>query len=244
VSIVLRYPVRAVRAVQRFSWLHPEWWSIVLCALAWLAMLARHRRHSAHLLQHSSTFEEQLINWTLMVAAMMLPLVMPAVRIAANRSLWGRRDRAMAGFLVGYLAPSMGLGVLVIGLQPLHWEHKFFAAGVGFVVAAAWRATLMHRRALIACHRTQPLAPLGWRADRDCLRFGGSIGLACVRSCWPLMIACALAEHNLMTSIAATMIGVVERWTFRPRVRSAVLASLAIAGYCFLLAVFDPSISS
>jgi hypothetical protein len=50
------------------------------------------------------------------------------------------------------------------------------------VGAAGWQLTPGKRRALYACHRAAPLAAAGWRADRDCVSYGLSIGSSCVRN--------------------------------------------------------------
>jgi hypothetical protein len=240
VSSVLTYPrIPAATPVRQFFWLHPEWWSVALCCLAWAVMLLHGWQHVWHSVEHRMLLDEELLGWMVMVAAMMLPLVMHAVRITASRSLWARRHRAIAGFLLGYLAPWLVLGVVVVGLREGSWARTYLAAGLGFVGAALWLGTPMHRRALSACHRTVPLAPRGWRAHRDCLRYGGAIGVACVWSCWPLMLACAFSGHGLVAMTGAMVVSAAERWSFRPRTRAAVIGTLAIASYYLVLAVLD-----
>jgi hypothetical protein len=49
--------------------------------------------------------------WMLMVAAMILPLQIDGVRRIAEYSLWSRRHRAIAGYLVGYLIVWAAAGV-------------------------------------------------------------------------------------------------------------------------------------
>jgi predicted metal-binding membrane protein len=226
-----------VSPVRQFVWLHPEWWSVAISAFAWTVMLDHCWQHGRHGIHHWMTFPEELQHWVLMIAAMMLPLILDAVQWTAGSSLWRRRHRAIAGFLVGYLAPWLAVGVVAAGLREQAWTHAYAVAAVALALAAVWQLTPMHRRGLTGCHRRRPLAPVGWRADRDCLRFGSVIGVACVVSCWPLMLGCALTGHGLTAMTGGMAIGWVERRSFRPRPRAAAAAALALSGYYLLLAI-------
>jgi hypothetical protein len=230
--------------MQLFFWLHPEWWTVALCGVAWLAMLQHGWQHAGHGALHRMSFPQELVSWLLMVAAMMLPLVVDSVRATADASLWARRHRAIAGFVVGYLAPWAAVGVVAVGVRQLSWIHTHAAPALVFGMAALWLLTPMHRRGLVACHRRRPLAPLGWRADRDCLAFGGTIGRACVSSCWPLMLACALTGHALVAMIGGMGVSLIERWSFRPRIRAAALGALALAIYFGVQAGWDSGVST
>ena len=109
------------------------------------------------------------------------------------------------------------------------------AAAVGFGAALLWQVTTLKRRALLACHRTQPLAPAGWRADLDCLRFGWTIGVSCLVSCWALMLACLLSGHSLPAMFGATAVGWGERnmSPLHTRFTCALIATLAL-GYALV----------
>jgi predicted metal-binding membrane protein len=223
--------------LQYFFWQHPEWWSAALSAFAWTAVLLHARQHAGH-----GSFAQEFAYWVLMVAAMMLPNVMYPVRVTAASSLWARRHRAIAGFLAGYFAPWVVLGIVAAALREGTWTHTYAAPAFGFAGAAVWQKTPMHRRALIACHVRLPLAPTGWTADRDCLRFGCTIGAACVWSCWPLMLACAFAGHSLIAMMGGTIVGAVERRWFRPPTPAVLVGTLAIASYYLVLAAWDPGL--
>lgn len=186
-------------ALQRVVWRHPHWWALALCAVAWGAMFRPHA-------QHAHTPGARLINWMIMTAAMMLPLVVSQMRFVAERSLWRRRHRAIAGFLLGYLGAWFVIGIAVAFIEPGPW-----LAIAAFVVAGAWQLTRARRLAMAACHRAMPLAPRGWRADRDCVRYGWITGGYCVASCWALMLACAMAGHHLVAMAGITA------WTWSER---------------------------
>jgi predicted metal-binding membrane protein len=97
-------------------------------------------------------------------------------------------------------------------------------------VAAAWQLTPVKQRAVWSCQRTAPLAPRGWRADRDCVRFGWDIGRRCLVSCWAMMLACSLAGHSVPAMTLAGLCGAAERYASRPtqHVIAGVLAGVAL----------------
>ena len=232
-----RWPDAEAR--QYFFWRHPEWWSALISSSAWAVLASHGWGHAGHEVYHRISFVQEIAYWIFMAAAMMLPLVLYSVWLTAIGSLWPRRHRAVAGFLAGFFVPWLGLGVIIAALREFSPAHTYLAAFLGFVGAAWWQRTDLHRRALVACHRTMPLAPVGWRADRDCLRFGGTIGSACLCSCWPLMLACALAGHSLIAMAAGGFIGISERHWFGLSRRTAWVAILAIAGYYMVRATWE-----
>jgi predicted metal-binding membrane protein len=197
----------SVAPARRLLWRHPEWWSIALGLAAWIALLLL-PRHSA---SHQST-AINLIFWLLMVVAMMFPLVMAQVRQAAFHSLWSRRHRAIGFFLTGYVLPWLAFGALFILVQrELAVDRRASVLIAAILIAAAWQASPSKRRALSRCHRIMPLAPRGWRANWDCLRFGWRIGTACVCACWALMLVCAVSDHSLLTMCGATIVAIYDR---------------------------------
>lgn len=220
---------------RRIAWRHPEWWSLVLSAVAWVALVSCAAvPGDNHAFSHgqASSWLSATGDWMLMVAAMMLPLVVEQIRTTADRSLWRRRHRAIAAFVIGYVTPWFLLGVcisIVTSALGVHDRPAVPLAAAGFAIAAAWQLTAAKRRALSSCHRTMPLAPRGWRADRDCCRYGCSVGLRCVVSCWGLMLVCLLASHGLAVTIGATAVALAERYTAAtPRLTFGALSGIAM----------------
>jgi predicted metal-binding membrane protein len=226
------------------AWRHPEWWSLGLAALAWAAIVAGAASvhgsdahgHAAHAGMAAGTgfpWLREAGAWLLMVAAMMVPLVAGPVVTTAERSRWGRRDRAVAGFLAGYLGLWLAAGLLVLGGVAMtgadRWWRSPWAVAGGFALAAAWQVTPLKRRALRSCHRTVPLAPDGWRADLACVGYGGRIGRSCLASCWAPMLACLLAGHAVWAMAAVGAIGFAERARPRPNPWAHALVFLALA---------------
>jgi len=221
-----------------------------MSGVAWLILLAEpidaslsgshaspHHEHLALALGASwmaPTWIAQLLAWFLMVIAMMPPLTVAAIRITAARSLWWRRNRAVAWFLTGYLGPWLAAGTLisiaVAALRLNDWPHMSLVAATAFAVASVWQLTSTKARALRFCHRTAPIAPGGWRANLDCARYGWLIGRGCLLSCWAMMLACVIAGHNIIAMACASAVAVAERWAFRPyqRLMVALLAGLAL----------------
>jgi predicted metal-binding membrane protein len=219
--------------VRNLQWRYPEWWCLALSAMTWTALCGRALlAPAAH---HPMAWPEELSEWLLMVIAMMLPLVIGSVRLTAYASLWRRRDRAIAGFAAGFLGPWLAAGAIVAALDPLvnrvvTEQAVPLLPSAGFVGAAVWQLGPIKRRALVSCHQSVPLAPRGWRADKDCVRFGWTIGCACFTSCWALMLACVFAGHELWTMPCACAIGMAERYPSRPLRRSTF--SLLISVTC------------
>jgi predicted metal-binding membrane protein len=174
-----------------------------------------------------------MAHWALMVVAMMLPLVLTAIRAASRRSLWQRRDRAIGGFLVGYLGLWLLVGLSASAVASvLRLDDPGSVpqvAAVAFGVAAAWQNTAVKRRALWSCHRSVPLAPDGWRADRDCVGYGWMIGKHCLLSCWAMMLAGVLTG-SLPVMATVFVLSATERYANRPQQWpiSSVLAGLAL----------------
>ena len=134
--------------------------------------------------------------WMAMVAAMMLPVVAPHARRIGLRSLWPRRQRSMAAFLLGYLAVWAALGtVIVAALAAAGTQHPPpTALVVVLVVAAGWQVSPPRRRVLRRCEAPRPAALRGWPADRDALVTGGRTGLRCAFTCGPAMLAMAVSH--------------------------------------------------
>lgn len=239
---------RGLAALRRIGWQHPEWWAIAAAVCAWVVLIGMnlqalgaggedHHLHGGARQEHA--FLASAIHWQLMVVAMTLPLAVPSLRVAAFRSLWNRRHRTMGGFVTGYLAvwllPGLALGGLLAWVPQLSHEWKTFAAASAFLLAAAWQWTPIKRRALIACHATAPLAPRGWRADRDAILFGWMSGRSCLGSCGVSMVACTLAGHPLVALVACAWLAVVERYSWRPNTK---LIGLATAGLALIVGLF------
>jgi predicted metal-binding membrane protein len=220
--------------LRRLGWRNPEWWVVVVAAVAWLSMAGISHTHASHAgITAGTDHGKHALGVVAMVIAMMVPLTITNVRHVAQSSLWRRRNRAIAGFLVGYLAVWLVVQTIIVEtwglLAPLvGWAT---AGVIAMVAAALWEIAPIKRRRLRRCHRTVPLAPRGWRADADCAHYGVSTGFSCVTMCWALMVAAAAFSHSLVVMTVLFGVQVSARYQRRP---SPVLAAVAVLGVCLL----------
>lgn len=218
--------------LRRIGWRHPEWWVILVAAAAWAFMVATSLQHATH--DHAvPSASYGIVATAVMVAAMMLPLVLANVCHVALSSLWRRRHRAMAAFLIGFLccwvvAQTVIQGTIGFLTPSLGWT---FVAGLATVTAVSWGVSPGRKRRLRRCGLTVPLAPRGWRADADCARYGVITGLSCVTMCWALMAAVAAFSHNVLIMAVVFGVQVSDRYQLRP---SPGLTSLVVLGTCLL----------
>src|SRR4051794_464468 len=131
-----------------------------------------------------------LAAWVVMSVVMMGPAALPGLNHVHRNSLRWRRRRAVVEYAGGYLVAwtVAGVGVLLL----LRWTGVPAAPGVlavALAASAAWQLTPMKWTCVRACHRSVPLPPRGWAAERAAVRFGALNGSACVGSCWLLMLA-------------------------------------------------------
>lgn len=230
---------------------HPEWWSLVVSAAAWTMLLGRagaagagplcqaHPSRIGDLAEglgvawRSGVLGEMMRGWGLMVVAMVPVLAVPMIRHVAARSFADRRGRAAGLFLAGSVAVWLILGaavsLLVVLLPTVRW-----AAAAGFLAAAWWQVSPAKRQALSRCHRTFALAASGWPADRDCLLFGARNGIACVASCWAMMVAAMFAGHGPLLTLCVQGVALAERRSRRPRVNASAVVLLGCGAFVLL----------
>lgn len=239
---------------------HPEWWALLLSAAAWFVMAGDgHAAHDAahgaadvwalclasapgehrgfidnlQAAWRTGALSAVLLAWATMTLAMMPPLAVPPIRHVAARSFATRRDRAIGGFLAGMLGVWLLAGLVALtalGGLPVALLSDPRAAAAAFLVASAWQLTPMKRAALLRCHRIVPLAATGWRADRDCLRYGVTHGVDCVASCWAMMLAMAVGAHGPMIGLGILLVAMHEQWSARarPAMSAGLLAGVAL----------------
>ncbi len=106
--------------------------------------------------------------------------------------------------------------------------------------AAAWQLTEPKRRALVRCHRASPLPPRGRPATVGIAKFAARNGVACVTSCWAMMVVMAVATTGeLALMVALTGIVSAEKLTKKPRRATrygAALLGVAAVGAWLLAA--------
>jgi hypothetical protein len=126
----------------------------------------------------------------LMVVAMMTPLVIPAVRHAAARSLRRRRRRVVALLVATHAGVWLAVGIALqaAALWLLVMVGPVAAPVTGVAVALVWHMTPMAQRCTNRHHAHPPLAAFGATADRELLSFGSQHAAQCLGACWALML--------------------------------------------------------
>ena len=159
---------------------------------------------------------QAVLGWSLMLSAMMPPLLrQPLAYLWEGRATTGR-CRASGLFLLGYGGVWMLVGFVLmpvaIAIDILASDARFPAVVAAGLIALAWQTTPVKQAALQSCQRRPPMALYGPGADRDCLRYGVSTAVACFGACWALMLV-PLAVHRLdclaMAIVAAILL--IER---------------------------------
>jgi len=162
------------------------------------------------------------VGWTLMCAAMMLPLLLAPLQFVYDRSFAVRRCRSMFLFVLGYWAVWMlaGLGLQALVLAAHRLAPGPLALFAAALVALIWQFSPAKQWALNRCHRRTELAADGVAADRDALRFGWSHGSACVVACWALMLLLIILQiDHRLPMMAAALFVLAERYE-RPAART------------------------
>jgi predicted metal-binding membrane protein len=104
-----------------------------------------------------------------------------------------------------------------VGTQP--------ALLTGLVVVVVWQASPVKQRFLNHCHRRPALAAFGRAADLAALRFGTSLALWCIGSCWALMLLPLLVPGHALPLMAA-----VALWLWAERVEPVAPARWRLRG--------------
>lgn len=169
-----------------------------------------------------------LVGWTLMLIAMMAPLLIPALRHVYARSLQGRRWRAVSLVTLAYAAVwTLGGAALITVASAVQsvTGQGVLAMMLVLVAALTWQLSPLKQRCLNMHCAHPPIAAFGGASDRDVLRFGSTHAVWCLGSCWALMLVPLLtpAWHvtvMLMVSawIWAERLDRPERPTWRIRV--------------------------
>ena len=213
-------------AVRRWLAWHPAWWVHAVAAWAWAALLVMAWAPSSgggamaaheHGMAAPGTgflagWTEAWGHWTLMIAAMMLPVVAPQVRVVARRSLWTRQQRSAAAYVAGYLAVWVAAGALLLAPLVLLDAYPLGTPWLVAVllVAAVWQVSRPRRRVLRRCAGLKLGAATGRAADRDCAREGVRAGGRCLVTCGPVMLS-MLAGHSLVLMAGLLLVLLSER---------------------------------
>lgn len=185
-----------------------------------------------------------LVVWLVMIGAMMLPTVVPMVRMFdAVTARAPRPAAARAGFLAGYLAIWTAFaGVVLVGdaaVDALVDGWAWLAARPGLVlgatllVAGTFQFSPLKNACLTACRN-----PIGFlwqhyrRGAAAAWRLGLRHGLSCLGCCWALMLVMvATGVSSLVWMVGLTAVMVIEKTARRgARLVAPVGVVLLVAG--------------
>ena len=238
-------------------------WVAVFAAIAaaWAALYAGARmsgvdwagRPVAPSMMPMETMGALLPMWAVMMAAMMLPVMVPALATyeALIRSADGTRA-GWTGVLLGYLGAWMGFAALIsaaqMGLMRIGALDRLGAATSLWLTSALLLLVGLYQftRAKAVCHGVC-LSPMGyylgrWRPGaRGGVRMGLGLGAFCVGCCWGFMaLGFVGGVMSLLWMGAATVFMIAEklqpvgRWVTRPMggalIAAAGLVALHAAG--------------
>lgn len=196
-----------------------------------------------------------LLAWAPMVAAMMLPSVIPTARIWLRSMIPTEgtpRLLHLSGFTLGYLLvwtatglPAYGLAVLgdrlaMRGALPLHaLQAGILLAAGAYQLSPLKRVCLRHCRTPVA----DVLHYASWSPRLRNLRVGLAHGAYCTGCCWGLMAAMAVvAAMDLRLAVAMAVAVLLEkRWRFGERFALALGAGLIALAPVTFLGVLTPS---
>ncbi len=167
------------------------------------------------------SFGSFVLAWVAMMAAMMLPAVMPVVRLYARAATLGRAAPVpffVAGYLGVWIAVALPgyLAWRVIELplaEGASWVGRL--AGGTLIVAALWQLTPL--KAVCLRHCRSPMGfflRFGGRVTRPtgALRMGMAHGLFCLGCCWALFaVLVAVGTMNLLWMAVLAGLIVLER---------------------------------
>jgi predicted metal-binding membrane protein len=158
--------------------------------------------------------------WTLMLVAMMSPVVIPPLYYIRLRSFTHRRVRSTALFLAGYSAIWITVGGVLLAIElavNLLAPQSYLPAAAVVLIAFVWQCSPIKQRCLNRCYAHPALAAFGGAADFDALRFGMTHGIWCAGSCWALMLAPMLLRQGHVVAMAVVALVVFSERLEEPK---------------------------
>jgi predicted metal-binding membrane protein len=223
---------------------------LLLAATAWAGVVAVGRGMGTM----SGTMGYGLVTfvgiWSLMMAAMMLPSVMPFVAVY-TRTFGAARAVRTASFVTGYFVvwalaglPAYGVARVADGLVANHAAGATLLAVVAFASCGLYQLTPLKDRCLAWCR-----SPLGftvkysaYRGRTRDFRVGLHHGGFCLACCWALMVLLlAFGLMNVFAMVAIAFVVYIERTqTWGPRLGRLVGVAALVLG---VAVIFRPGIA-
>lgn len=193
---------------------------LFLGAAAWILTVIQARAMGSMAPMTPISFPAFVAMWSTMMAAMMLPSLVPLASRYA-RAVKAPESLGVASLVVGYLAVWTAVGsagyMLSLLLATTLQHHPGRARGISIACYACcgiYQLTPLKDRCLSQCRA--PLALLltyvGWRGWYRHLRVGVHHAATCVGCCWALMLVLFVAGlMNLGAMVLLTLVIAVEK---------------------------------
>jgi len=204
--------------------------AVLLCTgVAWALLIAAPTQMLAHcvLMDHApvSASLSMLVamnspsslaaGWSLMLVAMMLPVLILPIGYIRRSSFAQRHIRSTALFLVGYFALWIAAGPVFLTLATavrLFAPQSWLPAITLLAVAVLWQFSPWKQICLNRCHVHIGLSAFGLTADLSALRFGLVHALWCVGSCWAWMFfPLLLPRGHMLAMVLVSGLALAER---------------------------------
>ena len=222
-SLVARAPVPAA--------VHPGGPAIPGAVIggAWVIAVLAQLTGNAGALHHHALIEDGpplwvaiplfLVAWLVMIAAMMLPASLPAVRVVARMSARASRTRlAMAQFLAAYAAVWTLFGLMaflgdvavhhIVDATPWFAARPWLIEASVLMLAGAYQFVPLKGRGLTACRHPAGNVQGGAGIEPSAARLGFRHAVDCVACSWALMLlmfAAGFANLAWMAALTAVM---------------------------------------
>lgn len=246
---------------------------LAVSALSWLYVVNQARNDSGSMADMAgmgsmeaspgwdvSTYLLTLVMWVVMMAAMMLPTVIPLTLVYAASARKARRDNSLvpdtAVFVGGYLLVWATFSLAATTAQWLLDRSMLLSGnlatsrgiGAGLLIAAGvYESTPLKRVCLRQCRGPVAFITSHWRPGvLGVARMGVSAGLYCLGCCWLVMALLFVGGvMNLLWIAAISVIVLVEKVAPGGEALSRVLGfGLIVAGAAGLVAVGAGSATS
>jgi predicted metal-binding membrane protein len=191
---------------------------LAIAALAWILLIwplavgtaglpGRHAQHQA--MNEGAISAATAVNWLLMLAAMMAPVLIQPIQFVRGSSLARRRTRSTLLFVAGYTGVWICVGavmLLLVAALGSSGAPPYIPLATVFIMALAWQCTPAKQACLNRCHALSAPAAFGWAADTDALVFGVTLGVWCAGSCWLWMLLPLLLPSGHLAAMAAAAV--------------------------------------
>jgi predicted metal-binding membrane protein len=192
---------------------------VAVTALAWVLSIWTARVTGTHV--HAPGTNALLVaagaavNWLLMLAAMMAPVLIQPIQFIRGQGLARRRTRATLLFLAGYSSIWTVAGAVILSIAATVHSARLapaIPAAAALAFAALWQCSPAKQVCLNQCHVRRALAAFGRRADTDVISFGATYAGWCIGSCgaW-MLVPLILPGGHIAAMMAAAVLIFCER---------------------------------